>query len=121
VVGSGTAYPGSEHTGKLAGNDLAMTACREIDRMRLARASAAIPVLAPPAFAQAVFETPTETRVVVPPGAPGNEGAFADPPTGRGVGRQRRPALAGRIHGPRRRRRLTVERRASSSWPPSAA
>jgi hypothetical protein len=61
--------------------------------MRLALASAAILVLAPPAFAQAVLETPTETVVVVPPGAPGvitrqpnstgDERAFTYSPTGR--------------------------------------
>lgn len=38
---------------------------------KIAFATALITVLATPAFAQAVVETPTSTTVVVPPGAPG--------------------------------------------------
>ncbi|MCJ2124066.1 hypothetical protein [Methylobacterium sp. J-077] len=38
---------------------------------KIAFATALITVLATPAFAQAVVETPTSTTVVVPPGSPG--------------------------------------------------
>jgi len=38
---------------------------------KIAFATTLITVLATPAFAQAVVETPTSTTVVIPPGAPG--------------------------------------------------
>jgi hypothetical protein len=60
---------------------------------RLAFAVAAIAAMATPAFAQVVVETPTSTKVIVTPGAPGvitrqpnstgDEDAFTYSPTGR--------------------------------------
>lgn len=53
---------------------------------KIALATALITVLATPAFAQAVVETPTSTTVVVPPGAPGvvtrQPGSTGDAPAG---------------------------------------